>query len=180
MRVQPTFHVSRVKPVQESPLAPPVPPPPPPQLVDGGPVFTVRRLLRSRRHGHGVQYLVDWEGYGPEERSWIPARFAMDPRLISDFHRSHPEQPAPPSRPSAIVPPASGPSGLSGRGNSGIASSSTEDAVYDALEEFLPSFRPPPLSRFDLGRLEPSLAGGGTVMIRPWFSHSPACHPDLS
>ena len=40
MRIHPTFHVSRVKPVQESPLAPPVPPPRPPQLVDGGLVFT--------------------------------------------------------------------------------------------------------------------------------------------
>jgi hypothetical protein len=59
LRIQPTFHVSRVNPVQESTLAPPVPPPPPRQLVDGGPVYNVRRLLRSRRRGRGVQYLVD-------------------------------------------------------------------------------------------------------------------------
>ena len=59
MRIHPTFHASRVNPVQESTLAPPIPPPPPPQLVDGGPVYTVRRLLRSCRRGRGVQYLVD-------------------------------------------------------------------------------------------------------------------------
>ena len=94
MRVHPTFHISRVKPVLESPLVPATPPPPPPRLVDGGPVYTVRRLIRSRRRGRGIQYLVDWEGYGPEERQWVPARHILGPNLIADFHRQHPDQPA--------------------------------------------------------------------------------------
>ncbi|XP_057677970.1 uncharacterized protein LOC130907186 [Corythoichthys intestinalis] len=89
-RVHPTFHVSLVKPVSTSPLAPPVPPPPPPLSVDGGPAFRVERLLDVRRRGRGLQYLVDWEGYGPEERSWIPARWVLSRALIRDFHRAHP------------------------------------------------------------------------------------------
>ncbi|XP_057695225.1 uncharacterized protein LOC130917641 [Corythoichthys intestinalis] len=89
-RVHPTFHVSQVKPVSTSPLAPPVPPPPPPLSVDGGPAYRVERLLDVRRRGRGLQYLVDWEGYGPEERSWIPARWVLSRELIRDFHRAHP------------------------------------------------------------------------------------------
>lgn len=94
MRVHPTFHVSKLKPVHESPLVPNAAPPPPPRLVGGGPVYTVRRLLKSRRRGRGIQYLVDWEGYGPEERMWVPAGRIVDRTLISDFHRLHPDQPS--------------------------------------------------------------------------------------
>lgn len=95
MRVHPTFHVSRIKPVHESPLAPAALPPPPPRLIDGGPAFTVQQLIRSRRQGRGLQYLV--EGYRPEERSWVP--FILDPTLISEFYRHHPDQPSIPQQP---------------------------------------------------------------------------------
>ena len=36
MRVHPTFHVSKVKPVHNSPLVPAALPPLPPRIVDGG------------------------------------------------------------------------------------------------------------------------------------------------
>lgn len=104
LRVHPTFHVSRIKPVLDSSLVPPSKPPPPPQVIDGGPVYAVKRLLAVRRRGRGRQLLVDWEGYGPEERSWIPSRFIIGQALIEDFYRRHPEAPGP----SGVVPRGGG------------------------------------------------------------------------
>ncbi|XP_072770853.1 uncharacterized protein [Nerophis lumbriciformis] len=94
MRSHPVFHVSQVKPVTNSSLSPPTPAPPPPRVLeDGDQVWTVREILKVRRQGRGWVYLVDWEGYGPEDRSWVPASYIADPSLIEDFYRTHPEAP---------------------------------------------------------------------------------------
>ncbi|XP_073719444.1 uncharacterized protein [Misgurnus anguillicaudatus] len=94
-RVHPVFHVSKLKPVYFSHLnpVPSAPTPPTPQLIDGAPVYSVKSLLDVRRRGRGFQYLVDWEGYGPEERCWVPARDILDPGLIEDLRRRRGEPP---------------------------------------------------------------------------------------
>ncbi|KAG1939621.1 hypothetical protein F2P79_017000 [Pimephales promelas] len=61
--------------------------PPPPRLVDVETTCLVNRILDSRQRGHGFQYLVDWEGYCPEERNWVPARDIPDHSLIYDYNR---------------------------------------------------------------------------------------------
>ena len=93
MKVHPTFHVSRLRPVLTSPFVPVPKPPPPHRMVDGGTVYTVNRLLDSRRVQRLVQYLVDWEDYSREECSWVPSRNIVDKTLIRDFHQQHPDHP---------------------------------------------------------------------------------------
>ncbi|KAL0198153.1 hypothetical protein M9458_006693, partial [Cirrhinus mrigala] len=99
-RIPPTFHVSLLKPYFPSATetqgveagAPP------PEILDQPSIYTVNQILDSRRRGGRLEYLIDWEGYGPEERSWVPRDNVLDPSLLTDFHHNHPERPAPRGR----------------------------------------------------------------------------------
>ncbi|KAL0150837.1 hypothetical protein M9458_053856 [Cirrhinus mrigala] len=96
-RIHPTFHVSLLKPSSPSATEPPgaEAEPPSPEVLDQPSVFTVHEILDSQLRGGRLEYLVDWEGYGPEERSWVNRDDVLDPLLLLEFHRSHPNRPAP-------------------------------------------------------------------------------------
>jgi len=57
----------------------------------GGLLYRVRKLLAVRNRGK--QFLVDWEGYGPEERQWVLQKNIDDPSLIQDFYREQRDGP---------------------------------------------------------------------------------------
>ena len=91
LKIHPVFHVSQLKPVASSPLSPPALAPPPPRVLKGGDmVWEVNEILAVRRRGRGFQFLVDWVGYGPEDRCWVPRSYLADPALLRDFYRRNP------------------------------------------------------------------------------------------
>ncbi len=101
-RISPTFHVSLLKPAGcprgERDQEEAVNESSPPINMDGEEAYQVQEILDSRRRGRLLQYLIDWEGYGSEEKSWVNAQDILDPSLTAEFHRDHPHKPAPHSR----------------------------------------------------------------------------------
>ena len=92
LKVHSVFHVSQVKPVADSNLSLPAPAPPPPRTLESGDmVWEVNRILAVRRRGRGCHYLVDWVGYGLEDRTWVPHSYLADPSLLRDFYRANPQ-----------------------------------------------------------------------------------------
>ena len=75
LRLHDVFHVSLLKPYQASGT---VQPPPPLEVSDGSLEYVVEQVLthRVRRRGQSStrEYLIKWEGYGPEHNSWEPER----------------------------------------------------------------------------------------------------------
>jgi hypothetical protein len=106
MRVHPVFHVSLLEPYHQSSITSRRQPDPPPIEVEGELEYVVERILDSRIVNGRLKYHVDWEGWGPSDRTWEDHdelnRHAKD--AIADFHQRCPGRPSAADVPSRSRP----------------------------------------------------------------------------
>ena len=96
MHIHPVFHVSLLEPHVANTLPGRVVVPPPPVQVDGLPEFEVNSILDSRFRRGKLQYLVDWVGYDPFERTWESVQNISNAAgAVADFHSKFPSHPRP-------------------------------------------------------------------------------------
>ena len=87
MRIHPVFHVSLLQPYREDGR---VQPPPPPFYVGKQLAYTADRILdhkavRRGRRKNMKEFLVHWEGYGPEHDTWEPEACLLDKSLVQTY-----------------------------------------------------------------------------------------------
>jgi len=69
--------------------------PPPPDVVNGELEYEIEAVLDSRIRRNKLGYLIEWKGYGPEERTWEPAENLENAKeAIVAFHFRHPNRPS--------------------------------------------------------------------------------------
>uniref|UniRef100_A0A670IJD3 Gypsy retrotransposon integrase-like protein 1 n=1 Tax=Podarcis muralis TaxID=64176 RepID=A0A670IJD3_PODMU len=139
LKVHPVFHRSLLSPVAPPDEFHPNRPRPQPVLVRGEPEYEVERILDSRYRRGKLQYLIDWKGYGPEDRSWEPAANVHAPACLREFHATYPGKPGPDPR------LRGGP----GRGDGVMAWDSDSE---DETEESQPAQESPPPGPAELGQ----------------------------
>jgi transposase InsO family protein len=95
MRIHPVFHVSLLERYRESRLVGRAQTEPPPVEVEGELEYEVQEIVDSRIVRGKLKYLVQWEGYSQDERTWEPAEHLQHAvNAVADFHLRHPNRPS--------------------------------------------------------------------------------------
>jgi len=95
-RIHPVFHASLLDPYQANKIrgreqAPPLPP----DVVNRELEYEIEAVLDLRIQRNKLRYLVEWKGYGPEERTWEPAENLENAnQAIAAFHLCHLNRPS--------------------------------------------------------------------------------------
>jgi hypothetical protein len=62
----------------------------PPVIIDEQIEYEVNSILDSRVRRNQLEYLIDWKGYGIDERCWVKSREVHASELIKEFHKRNP------------------------------------------------------------------------------------------
>jgi Chromo (CHRromatin Organisation MOdifier) domain len=90
--IYPTFHTSEIKLYHANdPLLFPTH-----ELLKPGPILTtdgfaehqIDRILDSRKHGQGWQFLVRWVGYRPEDDEWLQGQDLEDCEVLDRWYEA--------------------------------------------------------------------------------------------
>jgi len=95
-RIHPVFYVSLLDPYRANSIEGRRQMTPPPSEVVGGELeYEVSEILDSKIARGKLLYLVDWKGYGPEERTWEPAENVIHAgEAVTTYHSRHPNRPS--------------------------------------------------------------------------------------
>jgi uncharacterized protein YicC (UPF0701 family) len=62
--------------------------------VEGELEYEVKEILDSKISRGKLKYLMEWEGYEPDERSWESAENIQNTvEIITEFHQYYPNRP---------------------------------------------------------------------------------------
>jgi len=88
-KIHPVVSIAQLEPFREDPFERQQPPPAP-VIFEGEEYFKVEKVIRADMRGRGrmrrMHYLVRWQGYGPEQDSWVPEEeMELSGELIDEF-----------------------------------------------------------------------------------------------
>jgi hypothetical protein len=98
VHVHPVFHASLLTPHIPNTISDRHPAPPPPVRYQDAEYeeHEVAGILNVRKRGRRWEWLVDWQGYGPGDRTWEPKEHLGNANvLLLQYHRQHPTKPQP-------------------------------------------------------------------------------------